>query len=225
MKVHPNKTHLLCIAAAAGYDVSAFIRVDGEEYRSKNELKILGYIFGNKPGVDAHVRKIKKGFIGLAWTIRNLKRAKVPQKVITKVYCSVIRSTIEYASVVYGCLLTSEQLTDIERLQATSLGIIWGWNRPYKELLQLAGLETLEKRRIKAFEKFSLKAVASERFRERWFPLRPADMHGIRNRRPYLEVILKHERLLKSPIYKMRKVLNDIYVGCKEKIKDPRLAE
>ena len=223
MVVHPNKTHLLCVAATAGYDVSAFIKIEGRNHDSKEELKILGYILGTSPGVAAHVKKIKKSFVALSWILRNFKRARVDPRISTKVYCLVVRSSIEYASVVYGCLITAEQSSELERLQARSLGIIWGWDKSYRELLEMTGMETLEMRRRKSLESFTLKAIRNPRFREKWFPLRPAVEHAILNRRPYLEIVPKHERLLRAPTHTMRHLLNDLFQTGRFEVKDPRL--
>ena len=122
----------------------------------------------------------------------------------------MIRSAIEYSSVVYGGFLTQEQSDELERLQATCLKIIWGWHYSYRRVLQISGLQTLEKRRDDAFKKFTLKAFQSTRFRDRWFPLRERDEHGLRRRRPFLETRQRHDRLQRAPINRMRRLVNDL---------------
>ena len=122
----------------------------------------------------------------------------------------MVRSGIEYSSVIYGGFLTQTQADELERLQATSLGIIWGWNKSYADCLKLLRLETLEHRRRPSFERFTLKAYQNPIFREKWFPRRNEDAHALRSRRPLLEEKPKHERLARSPISRLRKVVNDL---------------
>ena len=221
MELHPDKTQLLCISPAVNSEITSFIRTGGTEVESSSEMKILGYRLGQRPNADAHVKHIKKGFIGSSWLLRHLKRAKVPPKHITSVYCSMIRSQIEYSSVVYGGFLTGGQSDELERLQATSLGIIWGWNRPYEELLATSGLESLKKRRGAAFERFTVKAYRDPAFRKRWFPERQTIDHNLRHRRPVQEEKAKQDRLQKSPIYRMRKLINDMIADGRIKDGDP----
>ena len=121
----------------------------------------------------------------------------------------MIRSALEYSSVIYGGFLTQAQSDELERMQATSLGIIWGNHLSYRRLLEAAGIETLKIRREKNFEKFTIKAFKSPVFRARWFPMRRDPGYDLRLPRPVMESKANHDRLMNSPVYRMRKMIND----------------
>ena len=57
---------------------------------------------------------------------------------------------IEYASVVYGTLLTVREKEKIEKLQKSALSIVYGFDLSYLKLLNLSRLETLEDRSKKS---------------------------------------------------------------------------
>ena len=88
---------------------------------------------------------------------------------MVKVYMANIRSCIDFASVVYGPMMTGEQSEEVERLQRQCLKIIYGFHLSYATVLEMSGLERLSDRRKKASEKFARKCAASEQFGH-WFP-------------------------------------------------------
>ena len=68
------------------------------------------------------------------------------------VYCSLVRSTLEYACVVFAAL--PQYLSDsIERIQKRALAIIFPGST-YIQALNLAGISTLQDRRSAACHKF-----------------------------------------------------------------------
>ena len=210
MELHPGKTQLLCISSAIHSNINTFIRTgDAGRIESAPTMKILGYHLGKRPNADAHMQSIKTNFMRNCWMLHHLRRARINSRHMTKIYCSMIRSAMEYSSVIYGGFLTQQQSDELERLQATSLHIIWGWDMSYQKVLTVSGLETMEARRKKAFEKFTMKAYKDRRYREAWFPLRPPDQHSLRTRRPFQEEAAGHERLRNTPVHRMRRLLND----------------
>ena len=70
-------------------------------------------------------------------------------------------------------MLTDEQDQKIERLQASALRCIYGYDTSYARMRELAAVETLRERRITASDKFASKCLGSAHFSE-WFPLRGA---------------------------------------------------
>ena len=67
--------------------------------------------------------------------------------------CSMLRPIVEFCSVVYHPMLNNEQSLRVERLQKIALKIVFGFGLEYDELLEKAGIERLEERRKKAFNK------------------------------------------------------------------------
>ncbi len=75
-----------------------------------------------------------------------LRRAAKPPNDIVAVFCSIIRSVLEYRCEVWHPGLTKQQSATIEHLQRCALQIAYP-DLGYKEALEVAGLTTLAQRR------------------------------------------------------------------------------
>ena len=146
MVVNVAKTGMLAVHDSLSYTPEIYIEgPDGQRIQSNSEyLKIVGFYFNSKPDASLHVQmtitKVRRRF----WVLRHLQKAGLKCEDLLKVYCSTIRSVVEYCSVVYGPLLTRTQSEAIERLQSQSLKIIYGFDKSYRSILEQTGLETLE---------------------------------------------------------------------------------
>ena len=143
-----------------------------------------------------------------SWAIRNLKKANIRTQSLVIIYCSLIRSAIEYAAPVYAHFLTGEQSQALERLQMQSLKTIFGFKHSYDHCLRLSGLQKLETRREKLVLKFAQKLAGNPMWNH-WFPLQPECPHNLRRTRTYREEFASKERLKNSPIFAMRRLLNN----------------
>ena len=64
MSVNKNKTPLLTVSASTAEDIQAYIKLPcGQRIDSQESLKILGFVFGNRPTVAAHVEHLCDTFI------------------------------------------------------------------------------------------------------------------------------------------------------------------
>ena len=106
------------------------------------------------------------------WAIRNLKRSGFSKPDLASFYATFLRSVIEFCVAVYASFLTKHQEEELERLQMHAINVITGGYRSYTAACDKCGLERLSERRKNLTEKFALKAVRSERFGEKWFPLK-----------------------------------------------------
>ena len=127
--------------------------------QAKNILSLSFLLF------EETIRKVRRRY----WVLRHLKRHGLDEQELVRVYTSILRATVEFCSVVYGSVLTGEQSEDLERLQAQSLKIIFGFNRSASEVRELAGVETLEERRRAALGRFAKKALEGKH--QHWFPV------------------------------------------------------
>ena len=62
----------MCMTAAINYDVSAFVRLDGNVIKSQDYLKILGFRLGRKGDMTEQVKSIKRAFAANIWILRHL---------------------------------------------------------------------------------------------------------------------------------------------------------
>ena len=210
MMVNAEKTQLLCISANPYSEVKSYIRHENKELKSVDELKILGFWFGNKPTVEIHVQKMCSKFRSKLWTLRKLKKAGMSTEDLLKVYTTVIRAVADFATPTYHSLLNSTQTNQIEQLQRRALKIIYGHEVPYKDSLETSGIPKLHDRRETLVKNFAIKAANSNRFSDGWFPRKPNTNHNTRNPHKYLETKARTERMRKNPINNMRTILNKI---------------
>ena len=154
---------------------------------------------------------VGRKFYSKLWTLRHLRRSKVPPKKLVAVFECYMRLTIEYCSVVYGPLLSEKESAKIENLQRNALRIIYGYKLSYKKLLEKSGLVTLKTHREEALQKFAVKTVKNARFTDRWFALNNCtNTMSLRNQQKYRIERSNFERMNKSPLNEIRKYLNEI---------------
>ena len=207
MKVNGSKTQLLCINPSNTCEAWSYINCDGKRIESGESMKILGFVFGQTPDAKEHLKFVRKKYCARAWSIRHLKGAKVPEEKLVKIYSSLIRPVIEYASQVFYHLLNKTQVGEIEQYQRRILKIIYGNSTPYNTALEKSGLKPLEERMIELVKKFTHKTAQNPRY-DRWFPRHPEYTHELRKKLVYKESYAATERQRNGPIYRMRRILN-----------------
>ena len=135
------------------------------------------------------------------------KRSGVPKERLKDVYCAMNRSILEYTSNIYHSLINIGQSNELELIQKRNLRIIYGYNHDYHTLLQISGLTSLKDRRIESFKKFAHKTVTNAKY-SHWLPKNPSERLN-RNTALYKEETAIGNRLYNSPIFAMRRLLND----------------
>ena len=124
-----------------------------------------------------------------------------------------LRPVIDFCSNVYHSMLNQSQKSRLEKLQTSALKIIFGYNTPSSELNEIADLTTLETRRESLFKNFCLKLYKNTRFRVEWLEERNFTDHNLRHQRILVEKRSSTSRLFSSPLYCVRRTLNDIPVS------------
>ena len=209
MKVNSAKTTTMCIAEVKSYVPDAFFfDPDGIEIKTSSSMKILGFQFSNSPDMSAQVEEIKRKFRARMWALRHLGHRGMSAQDLVKVYKSVLLPCHDYCSVVYHSSLTATQAHSLERLQAQALKCIFGYQYSYRALLELSGLTSLEQRREERCNRFARKAAANPRY-SGWFPEVPEGGRTLRRTNKYQEFRAKTTRLMNSPLYDLRRRLNN----------------
>ena len=150
LKINEKKTQLLSISNNS-YETKAWIKlIDGSIMYLDEMFKILGFTFTNRPTIHAQVDYIASRAASRFFVIRKLAGIGVNKDKIKTIYCSIVRSIIEYSSITYGSMLSKYQSIKLENLQKRCLRAIYGYNKTYEELLQESNLKTLEERRQNA---------------------------------------------------------------------------
>ena len=126
---------------------------------------------------------------------------------LKKVYTSMIRPAVEYASVAWHSMLTKEQSNILESKQVQCLKKILGPGISARRMRQSLDLETLYDRREQAVIAFGQKCVKSDRFNH-WFPHRAILQYERRagvSYRLFHETTCRTDRHQKSPLNYIRK--------------------
>ena len=205
LKINDKKTQLLTISSAKNHNISWLKLHDGSALKSAEELKLLGFVFSEQPNVHKQVENIINRAASRSFVLRRLSGVNTDK--LKSVYCSIIRSVLEYSNVTFGPMLTKYEKNNLERVQKRCLKTIYGHNKTYQDLLNLSGLEKLEERRNRAVLKFARKASNNPQF-SHWFPLNK-NRTSQRNKKIFEEKRARTDRLYKSPLYTMRRMLNE----------------
>ena len=210
MSVNAKKTQMLCISAQLHSRINSYIKINNEIVTDQQTLKILGFMFGTKPDVSAHVEVMCKKFRRRVWVLRHLKKANIPVPDLIRLYLSLVLPTLDYSCVVYHSLLSITQSQQLEGLQKLALKIIYGVTGvSYSSLLENSGLSTLSERRLGLVDGFLRKAIKDPRYDE-WFPTREFTHHDLRKENIYVEKFARTSRLYNSPLYFYRRRLNNM---------------
>ena len=211
MLINHKKTQLICIYTSPNANIKSYASIEQCKIESSETIKILGFLFGTAPSTRTHVDHLVQKFNKAIWSMIHLTRAGLEEGVLVRVYCSMLRPIIEYSGNVIHSMMTETETEMLEKCQRKCLKIIFGFKLTYDELLEKSGLETLRARRKNLFEKFCIKASNNERFRRKWLPEQNYEdgAPSLRERKKYIEFWARTERLYKSPVYEMRRFLNE----------------
>ena len=208
MVVNPTKTQLLCIAPANSAEVTSHIYLeDGSRIESGEEMTLLGFRFSSRPMVAAHLELLKQKFNCRVWMLRHLRNAGIAERTVAEIYAAIIRPVVEYAVPVYHWMLNGGQSDEVEKMQRRAMKIIYGHKTSYRAALEKSALPTLKERRKNIVLKFAQKASSSDLY-DHWFPTRTYE-HNTRHQKKYCEFHANTDRLYKSPLFSMRRCLNE----------------
>ena len=167
-------------------------------------------MFGRLPTVKYHVEYMLKKAKRKLWTLRHIKRAGLKENDLLTAFNTLMRPTLEFAVPTYHPMLDIGMCDRIESVQKRAAKLIFGWNSNYDTLVQSGKIVPLKTRREELTLKFAKKAAESERFAA-WFTEKSYENVNIRekNRKRYEERFARTERLKKSPLFYMTRMLNN----------------
>ena len=185
--------------------ITTYIKTTDNILKSGETLKILGFTFDKNPDASYHVKNLVNKFYGMLWSLRYLKRNGMDRDDLTKVYQTMIRPAVEYASVVYHSLIPGYLSDQLEMVQKHAMKIVHGWGIDYNNLLERGIVTSLRERREEAVKKFALKSEKNSRFADKWYKKREEldreTRPGVRNK--YEEKRCSNEREKKNPVYQL----------------------
>ena len=131
----------------------------------------------------------------------------IPGNNLRKLYTGFVRSVLEYTSITYGPMLTQYQSNELENIQKRCLRCMYGYEKSYEELLRESGFKTLSDRRESAIRRFAERTSTNPVY-ARWFQ-ENQNRQSLRNPRKFEEKMARTNRLYNSPLFTVRRTLND----------------
>ena len=203
------------MSGASSYAISTFIRNPtsrNSKIISGNSMKILGFHFDSDPTIDYNMSMLFKKFRKRLWLLRNLKKARASAGDLVDCYCCFLRSVLDYCCNVYHPMLSKTQSNALENLQFTALKIIFGYDMSKESMLQKSGLTSLKERREKLFLLFCNKTYNNKRLERAWLEARDFEGPNVRRQKIIVEKFASTARLYNSPLFTIRRTLNDTLV-------------
>ena len=165
-------------------------------------------MFSDKPTVRAHVDYMLNKARKKLWILRHVRKAGLSTGDLLNTFNTFIRPVLEFAAPTYHPMLTLEMLDEIEGIQKRASKLIFGWNTHYDEIIESGKMELLDNGREKLTVNFARKTAKQERFTD-WFEEKKYNGLNLRHEKKYEEKFARTERLKKSPLYHMRRKLNE----------------
>ena len=195
MIVNETKTKemLIHFGTKSSQNTVPCISINGKEIERIESFKLLGVVISSDLSWQPHVDFILKKAAKRIYCIHYLVRAGIRDKDIIIIYCSIIRSILEYACPVWHPGLTKKQSSDIERVQKRCLKLIYP-HLSYAESLQTSELEKLQIRR-EALTKNMFNEIKNEtHVLHSLLPFRDPSSCRARNSYPFVIPITKSTR-------------------------------
>ena len=142
--------------------------------------------------------------------LRSVASFGTPVDDLKNIYILFIRSMLEQSATVWHSSLTEENASDLERVQKSAVKVILDQKyNGYQNGLAQLGLENLRERRENICLEFARKCVKNKKL-DHMFP-KNVNNHSMetRNKETYLVQHANTERLQKSAIIHMQKLLNE----------------
>ena len=195
MRVNESKTKEMLIYFGTKFNPGTISRIyiNSKEIERVESFKLLGVVFSSDLSWSAHVDYILKKVAKRMYCIHYLVRARVKDTDILTVYCSVIRSVMEYACPVWHPGLTQKQSEEIEKVQKRCLRLIYP-DLSYSQALAKAGLTKLQIRRENQTRDLFDEIKDQQHVLHSLLPMRGSTSLRSRNPYPYIIPITKPTR-------------------------------
>ena len=146
MKINTDKTKELLIDFSRNPCSIDPISMNTNEIEREKSTKLLGLIINDKLTWHDHIDYICKKAAKRLYFLRLLKRANIQPLEIVHVYCSTIRSILEYACEVWHPGLTKQQCDKLELIQKRAIRIALP-DLSYNDALTQCKIQALNDRR------------------------------------------------------------------------------
>ena len=185
------------------------ITINDQSVSRVTDFKLLGIHFNNKLTWHHHIEDICEKASNRLFSLVLLRRAgKSPQDLLD-VYCSTIRSVLEYAAELWHPNLLIEHKNCLEHIQERALKIIYP-TKDYESAMSTSKLETLHERREIMCKKLFTK-ISKDSSHKLYHLMKKSEPTQTRSKTEFVFPKCRTERCKKSPINYMLYNYQKIY--------------
>ena len=212
MLVNKKKTMVMPFNFSTKHDFIPRLNFPGgEPLKVIYETKLLGVTISSDLTFSAHVEEITRKATKNMWLLLRFRDMGASRYQLLTLWQQKGRSLLEFASPVFFSRLTQEQSKAIENVQRKAFSIILGSTfKNYEMALITLKQEKLSDRRIAAAIKFGEKCVKNPKHSD-MFPKNQPGRNLRAQRMPYKEYFCRTERMYKSSIPTITRLLNAKY--------------
>ena len=209
MKINHKKTKILPFNVSKKYDFLPQLHFpESDPLEVIYETRLLGVTISSNLTWTSHVNDISKRATAKLWILVRFKELGGSCDQLLKVFQTRIRSTLEFAALVFTSGLNQEQSRQLEMVQKKALAVILGMDYVnYEAALLTLQQQRLDTRRLDICYKFALKCTNSPRH-SFMFPPNPNHRANMRHPKPYKEYLCHTGRYFNSPIPALSRLLN-----------------
>ena len=199
MKINIDKTKEILIDFSRKPHAINPITLNDKNIETVSSSKLLGVIINDTLTWGDHIDYICGKAAKRLYFLRLLKRANIPALDIVHVYCSTIRSLLEYACEVWHPGITKQQCDNVELIQKRALKVAFP-NLSYAEALKAGNIQTLVDRRNDRCRTFFTAICDPKHKLHNLLPPKNKLTH-LRSRRQFTLPRVRTTRLKRSPIF------------------------
>lgn len=172
MKINTKKTNIMLFNRSKMYDfLPEFSLSDGNILEVVEETKLLGVILQSNLSWKKNTEYLVKRAMTRMWLLRRMKSLGLEPDFILEYYVKEIRPVVEHGVPVWHGGLTTQQSTNLERIQKVALKVILGdCYKSYEHARSIFSLDPLDERREQLCTIFAVKTFLSKRRRQFFYP-------------------------------------------------------
>ena len=210
MMINENKTKTMFFNYTDKYKFTSRLKLNNENVEVIDSTRLLGTILTDDLKWDSNTSSIVKKANARMELLRRVASFGPPVDDLKNIYILFMRSMLEQSATVWHSSLTEENASDLERVQKSAVKVILDQKyNGYQNGLAQLGLENLRERRENICLEFARKCVKNKKL-DHMFP-KNVNTHSMetRNKETYMVQHANTERLQKSAIIHMQKLLNE----------------
>ena len=194
------------------YNFATRLEVNNENIEVVEKTKLLGVIVTSDLKWEENTDSLVKRAYGRMQLLRKVASFTSNKEDLLQIYKLFVRPILEQSCNVWSSSLTQESSDALERVQKAAYKVILGTNyKTYEEAQEILQTTNLKQRRNKLCLNFAKKCVKNPKF-QNLFPLnKQKSVMKLRKQDKFKIDHINTERLKKSAIPHMKRILNEHY--------------